>query len=579
MRFARPAALALLLTLALAPAASAHGDDDPNHRDTPKELAAADISRTLAIAHLAQTVAPDLPEYLPTTWCGTERSTDDIADAAFPSSQRQIKVVYVYATDQPHDFDRWKDALQADVSRIEQFLALQTGGRRALRFDMGTDCGPQYLDIQSVALPHDRSYYIAGDDETNFFNLAADVHAVVGNDTRDVFVLGDGLTTPGAPTASPDQGVWGIAQVSPDDRMGNSNESNSGGLTGMMLTPPGTNPDPVDWQPTVMLHEITHNLGGVQQSAPHSTPFSHCWDGRDVMCYADGSTGSQPYTTSVCDFVGGAIPQTYDCDHDDYFSPDPAPGSYLATHWNVYTSAFMGTCSQLGMACGSHIVTTVPVNTALPTVTGSAQRGAVLAASTGTWFNTPQTYLAQWQRATATGWVDIAGATQPSYMPAAADVGAALRVLVTAVNDDGSAVAASGPTAAVADFAIATPPPVKAKTPTTKGTLKISLRDLHRHKAGTLAARVTAVKGGREVRTSAAVVALPAGTWRLKLCAGPKRGALRCGLSARVRTRKAGVRLPSAHVVVRSPSGVLRVTAAAVDARQRIRATGQAATA
>ena len=98
----------------------------------------------------------------------------------------------------------------------------------------------------------------------------------------------------------------------------------------MMLTPPGTQPDPSDWQPTVMLHEITHNLGGVQQSAPHSTPDGHCWDGNDVMCYPDGSSGAQPYTTSVCPLVAGAIPQTYDCGHDDYFNPDPAPGSYLA---------------------------------------------------------------------------------------------------------------------------------------------------------------------------------------------------------------------------------------------------------
>ena len=66
MRFARPALLALVLALALAPAANAHGDDEPNHRDTPAELAAANIGRTLAIAHLAGTTAPDLPEFLPT---------------------------------------------------------------------------------------------------------------------------------------------------------------------------------------------------------------------------------------------------------------------------------------------------------------------------------------------------------------------------------------------------------------------------------------------------------------------------------------------------------------------------------
>jgi hypothetical protein len=36
------------------------------------------------------------------------------------------------------------------------------------------------------------------------------------------------------------------------------------------------------------------------------------------------------------------------------------------------------------------------------------------------------------------------------------------------------------------------------------------------------------------------------------------------------------VRLPSAHVLVKSSTGTLRVTAAAVDGRQRVRATGAA---
>jgi hypothetical protein len=574
MRFARPVLLALLVTLTLAPAASAHGDDDPNHRDTPAELAAANIGRTLAIAHLAGTTAPDLPEFLPTDWCGaTPATADDTTHAAFPSTQRQIKVVYAYPQDVTPRFDNWADSLQADVSRIEQFLALQTGGRRALRFDMGTSCGPQYVDVQAVALPHSRDDYVDGTDDANFDAVAHDVRAAVGIDSRDIFVLGDGLTDTSLSAA--EQGVWGIAEVSPDDSSGKGNASNLGGLVGMMLTPPGAEPDPVDWQPTVMLHEITHNLGGVQRSAPHSTLGWHCWDGADVMCYDDQTPGSEHYTDSVCDFIDGAIPQTYDCGHDDYFSPDPVPGSYIATHWNVYTSDFMGSCSQLGMACGSNIVRTLPVNAAAPAITGSAQRGSVLVASAGTWLNTPTSYVLQWQRAAGPDWVAVAGANSATYVPTTADVGAALRVVVTAANDDGAAVAASPPTSPVADLIAPRPPAPKAKLL----TLRIRLRDRAHHAAGTLSARVTSVSGGREVRTAAARVALPAGTWRLRLCAGPKRGALRCALSTRVRTHRRGVRLPVARVVARGASGAVRVTAAAVDGRHRTRATGQAASA
>jgi hypothetical protein len=577
MRLARPLVIALLLMLAFAPAAGAHDEDahagdEPTHRDTPADLAAADIDRTLALSHLGRTVAPDLPQYLPTTWCGTKRDSDDTAHAAFPATQRQIKVVYAHAHDEPDDFDRWKDALQANVSRIEQFLALQSGGRRALRFDMGTECGARYVDIQDVELPSNRVAYVSGSDTQNFYAVAGDVADVVGSDTRNVFILADGLTADDPDPTHDDgvNGVWGIAEVSPDDTAGSANYANGGGFTGMMLTPRAATPDPFDWQPTVMLHEITHNLGGVQQSAFHSTPNAHCWDGSDVMCYSDGSSGSQPYTSTMCPTIAGSIPQTYDCGRDDYFNPDPAPTSYLATHWNVYTSAFMGSCTQLGAACGDAIVPSPPVNTALPTVTGYAQPGSVLTASAGSWLNSPTGYVLQWQRSAADGWASIPNAGGPVYVVSAADAGAALRVLVTATNEDGSAVVASVPTAPVP--APAPPPVAKPKV-----KLTIALRDRSRHAKGTLAASVVAVAAGREVRTAPAKVAVAPGTWRLRLCAGPKRGHLRCVLTKRVRTRRHSVRLPAARVLVRSSSGALRVTAALVDKRQRIRAQGSAA--
>jgi hypothetical protein len=81
------------------------------------------------------------------------------------------------------------------------------------------------------------------------------------------------------------------------------------------------------------------------------------------------------------------------------------------------------------------------------------------------------------------------------------------------------------------------------------------------------------------VRTDAVKVAVTPGTWRLRLCAGPKKGPLRCALSKRVRTRARSVRLPAAKVLVRSPSGALKVTAALVDKRARVRAQGSAASA
>jgi hypothetical protein len=369
MRCARSVLLALLLLLALVPAASAQDGAAPDHRDTAAELAGADINRALTLSRLAGTRSADLPQYLPTTWCGSERTTDDTANAAYSSALRQIKVVYAYANDMTDRFSAWRDAIQADVSRIDQYLALQTGGRRALRFDMGTACGPQYVDVQVVHLPQNASVYT--NDPSEFNELADDVATAVGVAAgRDVFVIGDEL-------AKPADGIWGIAEV------GNGSASNGGTLTAIMWTPPGTTPSASGWQPTVMLHEITHNLGGVPTNAPNATSFSHCTDGEDVMCYPDGSPEAANYSSTVCPTAGGDIPQTYDCGHDDYFNPDPAPGNWLAdpSHWNVYNSSFFGPCSQLGKACGDNVVPTPPVNTTLPSIAGAAQRGVALTAS------------------------------------------------------------------------------------------------------------------------------------------------------------------------------------------------------
>lgn len=92
----------------------------------------------------------------------------------------------------------------------------------------------------------------------------------------------------------------------------------------------------------VILHEVTHALGGVQDSAPNSSGNAHCNDGWDIMCYSDGGRKSEYRTNCHVvghSYVGAAMP--YDCGNDDYFHPDPAPGSYLDTHWNVARNRFL----------------------------------------------------------------------------------------------------------------------------------------------------------------------------------------------------------------------------------------------
>lgn len=113
----------------------------------------------------------------------------------------------------------------------------------------------------------------------------------------------------------------GTGHVYNDDRPGEAN-LNNGNAAAMFAVTFG------HVSTRIMLHEGGHNLGAVQNSAPHSSGAHHCNDGRDTMCYADGGPRSA-YTTSAC---GSEV---WDCGNDDYFDPAPPAGSYLATRWNI----------------------------------------------------------------------------------------------------------------------------------------------------------------------------------------------------------------------------------------------------
>jgi hypothetical protein len=104
---------------------------------------------------------------------------------------------------------------------------------------------------------------------------------------------------------------------------------------------------------------------------------------------------------------------------------------------------------KLGLA---HIdAALIPILVSPPTVTGTAQQGQTLTASTGTWGDEPDSYAYQWQHCDAAGanCTDVAGATASTYAVTAADVGFTLHVGVTATNRFGSATSTSAVTAAV----------------------------------------------------------------------------------------------------------------------------------
>jgi hypothetical protein len=119
-----------------------------------------------------------------------------------------------------------------------------------------------------------------------------------------------------------------------------------------------------------------------------------------------------------------------------------------------------------------------PANTAEPRVSGTPRVGEVLRTTSGAWTGTePITYAYQWRRCDGAGRPDasdcarITNADNASYVVRQADVGFRIRSRVTATNADGSASAASNPTAVVT-----TARPTNTEPPTVSGTAVVGNR-------------------------------------------------------------------------------------------------------
>ncbi len=143
----------------------------------------------------------------------------------------------------------------------------------------------------------------------------------------------------------------------------------------------------------------------------------------------------------------GASPQT-----PKNYSFTAPPGNFAV---NVHE---IGAGGALCPAYGITLYSDKPFASARPTITGTARVGETLTGGRGTWNGNP-TFTQQWRRCDASGGscVDIPGATSLTYTPTAADVGATLRVRVSATHAGQTSVIDSAETAAVA--AAAQPPP------------------------------------------------------------------------------------------------------------------------
>ena len=102
--------------------------------------------------------------------------------------------------------------------------------------------------------------------------------------------------------------------------------------------------------------------------------------------------------------------------------------------------------SQAASPASALILADPPVNTAAPTLTGTAQDGQPLGLNNGVWTGLATiTYTYQWQISADGGatWSNIFGATATTYTPTTGAVGKQVRVLETGTNADGNSQAAS----------------------------------------------------------------------------------------------------------------------------------------
>ena len=274
---------------------------------------------------------------VPSGWCGTESSADNTLNEVDNGPYR-YHAVYMLAADAPDRFGSLATSMQTDAFQASSLLESSYG--RAIRFDIGTACGPRYLDISVVRMSEtseqmaDLAHTPSGtfDAVTRALDAAgfqtiqpSDTSDEAAARTRNYLVW---LDAP-APGAS-----CGQATIYDDPSRSADNLNNFGGKAAIVFR----NGDGF-CSSNAARHEIGHNLGGLQRVAPHAYDGSHCNDAyEDTMCY--------PNAPLVAD---GRRGEYFDYGNDDYWS---LPGAPLAW-WTVDLNRFLCPDASCNVVAGA----------------------------------------------------------------------------------------------------------------------------------------------------------------------------------------------------------------------------------
>lgn len=268
---------------------------------------------------------------------GPDVATEDVSASSAPTcvsgapGTYYIQVIYARATDDTDGYAAWKPALRRLVNNSNAAVlaaAVATGSTASLH----VKCVDGLVEVKNEVLPT-----LAA--AASFSTITSDLRARGYNDGKvKYWVFYDDT---GACTCGGQGNIYG------DDRLTISN-SNNGNAAAMFAITYGYD------STRIWLHELGHNLGAVQLSAPHASGGWHCNDGRDIMCYNDGGSNSSGYSNAYCSV------EVWDCGKDSYFNAKPASTSYLARHWNIGSAIVryltLGAPSLVQLSCAPPVV-------------------------------------------------------------------------------------------------------------------------------------------------------------------------------------------------------------------------------
>jgi hypothetical protein len=212
--------------------------------------------------------------------------------------------------------------------------------------------------------------------------------------------------------------------------------TNTAGSTSATSAPSGVATDVA----TAPVNSTLPAISGTAQDGQQLTVSNGGWTGT-VTSYA--------YQWSRCDSTGASCAAIANATSAAYglTSADVTHtlrATVVAANGGGSTSARTAPSPVVAAAPAPAPSASIPVNSALPLISGQPVAGKTLTASAGQWVPATVAIAYQWQRCTSDGsCASIANATSGSYSLTGADTGYSLRVLVTATNEAGSAVAAS----------------------------------------------------------------------------------------------------------------------------------------